>query len=36
MTDEEDDEAYYEAMFWSSIVWTVGLIVFFGVIAWIC
>lgn len=34
--NEEDDIAYYETIFWSSIWWTVGIVVFFGVIAWVC
>jgi hypothetical protein len=32
---EEDDIAYYQSMFRSSLWWSVGLVIFFLVMAWI-
>lgn len=36
MKDEEDDYEYYQSMFRSSLLWSVALVVLFGVIAWVC
>jgi len=35
MTDEEEDYEYYRKMFSNSCWWSVGLVFFFGFLAWI-
>lgn len=32
---EEDDYEYYRRMFWSSIVWSVVIVVLMALIAWL-
>ena len=35
MNDEDDDYEYYRSMYKSSLLWSVGLVILFGLAAWI-